>query len=102
MREEGRGAVNVNAHCLRGNNGRRAPTAGLRCWGWLQKSPMIHLKLEQNRVFELSWCYKEQRIKAEIPAEDGHVDTWMFFAVLTTFLLQSCQKMKLGETLKSQ
>lgn len=28
---------------------------------------------------------KEQRIKADILAEDGHVDTWMFFAVLTTF-----------------
>lgn len=59
-------------------------------------------KKVQILVFKLSWCYYEGRINANILSQDGHVDTWKFFAVFTTFSLQSRQITKLGGTLKSQ
>lgn len=62
----------------------------------------IACKKVQILVFKLSCCYYEGRIKATIPREDGHVDTWKFFAVFTTFSLQSRQITKLGGTLESQ
>lgn len=60
----------------------------------------IACKKVQILVFKLSWCYYERRIKANILREDGHVDTWKFFAVFSTFSLQSRQITKLGATLK--
>lgn len=62
----------------------------------------IACKKVQILVFKLSWRYYERRIKANILTEDGHVDTWKFFAVFTTFSLQSRPITKLGGTLKSQ